>query len=57
MSGKLELETIDQQVAFQFATWEALENREPEFEFQGYIVRTVTAVDAVHDMVANRTYH
>jgi hypothetical protein len=55
--GKLSLETLDHQVEFQLATWEALEKMQTEFEFHGYVVLTMAAVDAVNDMVANRTYH
>jgi len=57
MNKKLVLEDPDRQVEFQFATWEALEKMEPEFEFHGYVVLTSSAVDAVNDIVAGRTYH
>ena len=57
MKDKLVLEGPDRQVEFQFATWQALKDMEVEFEFHGYIVLTVAAVDAVHDIVASRTYH
>jgi len=54
---KLKLEELDEQVAFQFATYEAVENMEPQFEFRGFVVLTAHAIDAVVDIVANRTYH
>ena len=55
--NKLRLEDPDEQIEFQFATYEALVNMETEFEFKGYVVLTVAAVDAVNDIVAGRTYH
>jgi hypothetical protein len=55
--NKLTLENPDEQVEFQIATHQALVNMEPEFLFQGFIVLTAHAVDAVNDIVAGRTYH
>ena len=53
----LKLEDPDEQVAFQLATYQAVVNMEPEFEFNGYTVLTDHAIDAVNDIVAGRTYH
>ena len=53
----LTLEDPDEQLAFQFATWEAVENMETEFLFNGHVVLTVSAIDAVNDIIAQRTYH
>ena len=55
--NNLVLDEVDTQVEFQFATWQALEDMQTEFEFHGYFVLTVAAIDAVNDIVANRTYH
>lgn len=53
----LKLEDPDEQLAFQLATWQAVENMEVEFFFNGFIVATVSAIDAVNDIIAGRTYH
>ena len=53
----LKLDELDAQIEFQFATYEAVENMETEFEFQGYKVLTSSAIEAVMEMVSNRTYH
>lgn len=55
--SKLTLDDPDEQVEFQLATWQAVENMETEFMFNGYVVLTVAAIDAVNDIVAGRTYH
>jgi hypothetical protein len=54
---KLLLDELDAQIEFQFATYQAIENMEFEFEFHGYTVLTLTAIDAVNEMVESRTYH
>ena len=54
---KLLLEDPDEQLAFQIATWHAVENMWAEFEFRGRMVPTDAAIDAVNEIVANRTYH
>ena len=53
----LTLDEVESQIEFQFATHQAIENNETEFEFQGYIVSTSKAIDALIEIVSRRTYH
>lgn len=57
VNDKLVLEELEAQIEFQFATWQAVENMDTQFEFHGYTVLTSSAIDAVNDIVAGRTYH
>jgi hypothetical protein len=57
MSDTISLEEVDTQIEFQFATYDAIVNNEAEFEFYGRIVSTSAAIDAVVEIVDNRTYH
>ena len=57
MKDKLLLEDPDREVEFQFATYQAIENMQTEFEFYGYVVELSAAIDAVNDIVSRRTYH
>lgn len=56
-TGKLALKTVEMEIAFLFATYEAIEQNNDEFLFHGYTVETDTAVDVILAINASRTYH
>ncbi len=56
-TGLLTVASTDMECEFEIAVYEAVRNCQTEFEFHGYIVDTAKAVDAVQEVIAQRTYH
>ena len=53
----LSLDGIEVDFAFTVAALDAIELKQYEFEFQGYIVETITAMEVLDEMVRTNTIH
>lgn len=56
-TGKLALKTVEMEIEFLYATYQAIEENDDEFSFHGYTVETNAAIDVVLAINASRTYH